>query len=214
MVKDVAVYVELVANAIVIVGALPVFFWLKNRAFERKKKEISDNLAIRSDIKERLREHADGYDRSKPHDIGIRLVHWKNYPWRLEDDGYKQLLYYDTNLDKRLPHGTEFLTNTGILVEERIWFFDYSLYLGKYGIYSVGKSGQKMTGFREVRQKLKLVRTLKYKHIINWDFEEKIEYEPVFYTRYKYTSRQLFEDEFFAQMSSSAFSGHHVSFVL
>ena len=127
------------------------------------------------------------------------MVHWKNYPWRLEDDGYKQLLYYDTNLDKRLPHGTEFLTNTGILVEEHIWFFDCSLYLGKYGIYIVGKSGQKMTGFREVRQKLKLVRTLKYKHIINWDFEEKIEYEPVFYTRYKYTSRQLFEDEFFAQ---------------
>ncbi len=199
MLKEIQDYAELAANLIVIIGAIPFLLWLRRFSFERKKKQIKDNLVIKENIKEKLREHVDGYDRSKPHDIGIRLVHWKNYPWKLEDDGYKQLLYYDTNLDKRLDHGVEFLTNTGILVDEHIWFFDNALYLGKYGTYVVDKSGRKLAGFEEVKQRVKLVKTLQYKHIINWDFEEKIEYEPVFYVRYPYTKRKLFEDDFFAQ---------------
>ncbi|MES2631143.1 MAG: hypothetical protein V4611_04240 [Patescibacteria group bacterium] len=197
--QNIPVYVELLANIIVIIGALPIFFWLRNRSFEKKKKEISDNLAIRKNIKDKLRDHADNYDRRTPHDIGIRLVHWKNYPWKLDDDGYKQNLYYDTNLDKRIDHGTEFLSNTGILVEDDIWVLSRSLYTGKFGTYIIAESGQKFEEFEEVNQKIKIVRTFKYKHIINWDFEEKIEYEPAFYTRYKYTDKKLFEKEFFAQ---------------
>lgn len=190
---------QLLANLVVIVGAVPVFFWLKNRAFEKKKKEIADNLSIRDEIKEKLREHADGYDRREAQNIGIRLVHWKNYPWKLDDDGYKQTLYYDTNLDKRVGHGTEFLGNTGIFVEDHIWYFSKSLYLGKYGIYIIDDSGKKIEGFEEVEQKIKIVDTLKYKYIVNWDFEEKIEYEPVFYMKYKYTNKKLLENQIFAQ---------------
>jgi len=195
-VKTISDYVQLTANAIVILGALPIFIWFKKRSFEKKKKEISDNLSIRKAITDSLREHADGYDRSEPHDIGIRLVHWKNYPWKL-DDGFKQNLYYDINLPKRVSHGVEFLTNTGILLEEHIWFLSKTIYLGKYGTHIIGDTGQKIKGFKEVKQRVKLIHTLKYKHIVNWDFEEKIEYEPVFYVKYKYTKRKLFEDEFF-----------------
>jgi len=199
IINSVSLYIAIIANVIVIIGAVPIFIWLKNLSLERKKKEINDNLNIRKNIQQKLRDHADGYDRSKPHDIGIRLVYWKNYPWKLDDDGYKQLLYYDTNLDKRLNHGTEFLINTGILVDEHIWFFGNSLYLGNFGTFIIDKSGQKIIGFREVKQKIKLVTTLKYKYIINWDFEDKIEYEPVFYIKYKYTKKKLFENQFFAQ---------------
>jgi len=98
-----------------------------------------------------------------------------------------------------LYHGTEFLTNTGILVEEHIWFLNCSLYLGKYSTYIVSKSNQKIPHFTEVKQKIKLVRNLKYKLIVNWDFLEKIEYEPVFYIKEKYMKKKLYEDDFFAQ---------------
>jgi hypothetical protein len=190
---------EFLANTIVIIGAIPVFIWLKNRSFDKRKQEIKDNLSIRKNIQDKLREHADGYDRTVAQSIGIRLVYWKNYPWKLDDDGYKQGLYYDTNLDKRVSHGTEFLTNTGILVEDHIWFLSRSLYLGKYGIYTIAKPGLNLKGFSEVNQKIKIISTLKYKYVINWDFEEKIEYEPVFYTKYKYTNVKLFENQIFAQ---------------
>jgi hypothetical protein len=203
-------YTDIVANLIVIIGAVPVIIWLRNRAFESKKKEIKDNLSVRKSIHDKLVEHANGYDRSKPHDIGIRLVYWKNYPWKLEDDGYKQLLYYDTNMDKVITdRGDEFLTNTGILLDEHIWFFDLSLYLGKYGIYLIDKSNKKIAGFEEITQRIKLVRTLKYKHIINWDFEELIEYEPVFYMRYKYTDKRLYEDDLIAQNYDDVGSENH-----
>lgn len=199
IVNDISIYIKLLADLVVVLGAIPALLWLRKRSFIKKSGEIKDNLLIRKDIKEKLREHADGYDRSEPHDIGIRLVYWKNYPWKLDDDGYKQNLYYNTNLDKRCSHGTEFLTNTGILVEEHIWFFSNSLYLGRYGTYIIAKSNNKIEGFSEVKQKIKLITTLKYKYIVNWDFEEKIEYEPVFYTKYKYTNKRLFESQFFAQ---------------
>jgi hypothetical protein len=193
-------YTTILANAVVILGAIPAMFFVKNYFFEKKKKEIADNLTIRRSITDKLVEHANGYDRSEPHDIGIRLVYWKHYPWKLKNDGYKQILYYNTNTDKRITNrGDEFLTNTGILLEEHIWFFSESLYIGKHGIFIVDKSGKKIAGFQEITQKIKFVNTLRYKHIINWDFEEKIDYEPVFYTRYKYTDKRLFEDELFAQ---------------
>lgn len=193
-------YTTIIANVVVILGAGSALFFAKNYFFEKKKKEIADNLNVRKSITDKLVEHANGYDRSEPHDIAIRLVYWKHYPWKLEDDGYKQILYYNTNTDKRITNrGDEFLTNTGILIEEHIWFYSESLYLGRFGIFIVDKSGKKIAGFREVTQKIKLVNTLRYKHIINWDFEEKIEYEPVIYTRYKYTHNRLFEDELFAQ---------------
>lgn len=193
-------YTTIIANIIVIAGTVPAIIVARKYFFEKKKKEIQDNLAVRKSIRDKLVEHADGYDRSEPHDIGIRLVYWKNYPWKLDDDGYKQLLYYDTNMDKVIKRrGAEFLTNTGILLDEHIWIFSQSLYLGKFGTYIIDESGKKIAGFSEVPQRVKLVRTLRYKHIINWDFEDKIEYEPIFYTRYKYTSKKLYEDELFAQ---------------
>lgn len=188
-----------IASLVVIAGAGPIFFWLKNHSFEKKRKEIRENLVMRDDIRDKLRNHADGYDRSTPRDMGIRLVYWKNYPWNLDDDGYKQILYYNTNLNKKLSHDTEFLNNIGILVEEHIWYVNKSLYLGKFGTYIIDRSGQNIAGFLEIKQKVKLVKTLRYKYIINWDFEEKIGYEPIFYTKYTYTNQKLYDEDFLVQ---------------
>ena len=188
--------IEILKDIAFVISIFPIVIVVRKYLFNKKKEEIANNLKIRKEIQKKLLEYANGYDRSTPHPIGIRLVHWKNYPWKLEDDGYKQILYYDVDMDKFCQPQANFLSNTGILIESALWHFSKSVYLGKYDIYIIDKKGKKIRGFQEIEQDTKLVHTLKYKHIINWDFEEKIEYEPVFYTRYKYSNKKLFENDF------------------
>lgn len=188
--------IDIIQDIVFIIGIFPIIVFVKNYLFNKKKEEIAGNLQIRKDIKEKLLEHANEYDRSSPKSVGIRLVHWKNYPWKLNNDGYKQILYYDVNMDKICHPRENFLSNTGILIEEDLGWFGKTVYKGKYGVYFIAKKDKIFRGFEEIKQDIKLVYTLKYKHIINWDFEEKIEYEPVFYTRYKYNNQKLYENEF------------------
>lgn len=192
-------YIDIIKDIVFIIGVLSAFFAAKNYFFNKKKEEIANNLQIRKDIKEKLLEFVNGYDRSTPRSIGIRLVSWKNYPWKLDNDGYKQILYYDVNMDKICHPGANFLSNTGIILEEDLWRSANTVYIGKNEIYIIDKKNKKIRGFDEIKQDLKIVKTLKYKHIVNFDFEEKIEYEPVFYTRYKYNKQKLYENDFFIE---------------
>ena len=189
-------YIGLIKDFVFVIGIFPVVIFVKNYLFNKKKDEIAHNLKIRKDIQEKLLKHADNYDRSKPCSIGIRLIYWKNYPYKLDNDGYNHILYYDVNMDEVCYPGANFLSNIGILIEDELITFNETVYKGKYGIYIIDKRGKKIKGFKEIKQEVKLVYTLKYKHIINWDFEEKIEYEPVFYTRYKFPNNKLYQDEF------------------
>jgi len=39
LLKEMSIYANLIANMIVIIGAIPIFFWLKNRSFEKRQKK-------------------------------------------------------------------------------------------------------------------------------------------------------------------------------
>lgn len=205
--KDIFKYIEIIttifANMVVIIG---VTFGIKSFKFNKIKLEISENLKIKQKIRNDLMEHVNQYNGTNYFNIGLRIVQYRSYPFPLIDDGYKLILYKN----KSLYLEEEFLTKTGILVEETIGSGinnNFSLYLdsGNHGMFIIDESNKIIKGFYEVSGKIKFVRTLKYKNIVNWDFNanSKIEYEPVIYTRYKYNNKKLYEKEIKLQIRNN-----------
>ena len=172
--------INLVKDLIFFAGAYKIFAYLKNKKFQDSCREINENLKFREKIEPQLEEFIRD---SEIKDISIRFVHWQNYPRKLSDDGYKLLLRINYDNDKPW-YG--WISNTGINFEQPLKFFSKSVYLDKNDIFFIADKDQKFKNFKEIR--CTFILHLPFKNIINFDFKERIEYEPVFYTRYFYTN--------------------------
>lgn len=182
-IKDVVFF----TGAYYLIKAAWLFFrYVKNRRYKEKSKEIDHNINFRERLEPLLNEYI--FDAAKgTMDISIRFVHWKNYPRQLEQDGYKFLLRinYIGNGAKEMPH-YGWLDNTGVNFENPIWFYSNSLYVDKDGWFFIGEEGKEHKGFTEISDSV-LVLHLPFSNIINYDFREKIDYEPVFYIKYEHS---------------------------
>lgn len=158
-----------------------------NWNFSRQVKLIENNLKFRERVELPLQQYIIENYKNGIKDIGIRFVYWKNYLNHIdvEDDGFKHFLRVEYNDGVLID--SSWLDNKGIFFQEHLWFYSRSVYEGKRGIFFFAPSGQNYYGFTEHRNCI-LIRHLPFANIINFDFKEVIEYEPVFYIKYKYTN--------------------------
>lgn len=182
-------WLEFVSYIIVSLGAIKVIFYIYGLRFERKTNNIERDLKIRASLEEKLEKYIIGEHKSGRKDIAIRLVHWKNYPWKLDNDGYPRCLaidYYHGDLQ------CGWIDKTGINVQEPVWLFSASIYVEKNGIFFVAPQGNRYNGFQELSDKC-LRMHIPFSNIINFDFNKFVEYEPVFYIRCDYRLRKLYD---------------------
>lgn len=185
-------WIELIKDAVFLSGAFALFRWL----WKRRLNETSDQIRKNLEFRERIEPHLDKYVRDKASndvkDIGIRFIHWKNYPWNVSDDAYKFCLR--VNYFESKPH-FGWIDNTGISFEEPLWWFESSVYEGEKGIFFIDRKGLKIKGFEEYSDAVILTK-LPFAHIVDFDFKEYVEYEPIFYIRYPYNKwKKLYEDD-------------------
>jgi len=83
-----------------------------------------------------------------------------------------------------MPSG--WINKTGLNFQENIWFTGKSIYVDKDGIFFFAPKGETYDNFEELADKC-LIQHMPFSSIINYDFKEYIEYEPVFYIKYHYT---------------------------
>ncbi|MDD3183583.1 MAG: hypothetical protein PHD48_12400 [Alphaproteobacteria bacterium] len=159
------------------------FRHLATKEIALKTEQIKKNLRFREFLDSKLKEYVYEKHKNGVKDIAVRFVHWKNYPWNLENDGYKHLLFIRRMDERVLPSG--WIDNTGVLIEEPVWWFSKSIYCDERGIFFIGDKNKLYPNFHEMKD-CRLILHLPFSNIIDFDFEELIEYEPVFYIKHAY----------------------------
>ena len=98
-------WIDLAKDIVFFSGAIVAFKYLKNKNFLDVTQKIKTNLHFRSRIEDDLNNYV--YDRYKngKKDIAIRFVYWKNYPWKLDYDGFSHFLFCRSFDNKSLPFG-------------------------------------------------------------------------------------------------------------
>lgn len=186
------VFIKIIHEIIFFVGAfgiLKIFTFLRDRDFLLKTEEIEKNLKFRERVEKNLEEYVLESNKNGIKDIGIRFIYWKNYPNKISDDGFKHNLRI--NYDNGFISNSSWINSTGIFFQEHIWFLSQSIYLDKDGIFFIENENQHYKGFREFKNKC-LVTHLPFTNIVNFDFKEYLEYEPIFYTKYPHNNLELY----------------------
>lgn len=183
-------WIDLIQDLVFFLGVIPFFIaifkfikFLKARDFLATSEKIETNLRFRERIEPKLESYVLEKNRNGIKDIGVRFIYWKNYPSQISNDAYKHLLrieYYDSNI-----LGASWINNTGIYFQEHLWYSKTSAYVDQNGIFFFAPSGGTYKYFTEHENKC-LVIHLPFANIVNFDFEEKIQYEPIFYTKVPY----------------------------
>lgn len=197
-------YIDLVKDVIFAIGVIATFYgyfkflkFLTNRRILNKRQEMENDAKLYSEIHNKLKDHVESYGATLKNlrDIGIRLLYMKNYPYNLNDDGFKFLLYYYFLTENHKPSG--YISGKGIYVLEHIWYWGDAIYYNsKNGKWFMGKKGLAARNYEELKYKL-LVKRIPYNNILGYDFDSDWadNGEPVFYTKYKYTNWKLYADE-------------------
>jgi hypothetical protein len=188
LIKDFA----FLAGAIAVLrGAYLFFQYIKNRGYTEKAEEIDKNINFRERLEPVLNDYI--FEKAKgTKDISIRFVNWKNYPWNLDEDGFKFLLRI--NYLEETPH-YGWIDNTGVYFEEPVWWLSNSIYIDKNGIFFIDQKDKTHKGFTEIDDAV-LRLHMPFSNIVNYDFRERIEYEPVFYIKHQYLDwKKLYNDK-------------------
>lgn len=188
--KENKTLINFIKDAVYFLGAFTLIKYLWNRNYLRKTGQIESNLQFRGRIEVALDDYVIEKNKNRIKDIGVRFVHWKNYSRSLQSDGFKHLLKVEYHHDQLLL--SSWIDNTGIYFQEHLWFTSSSVYIDANDIFFFGPGDQNHKGFTEHKNK-RLIVHLPFTNIVNFDFREYIEYEPVFYIKYPYTSyRKLY----------------------
>jgi hypothetical protein len=183
-------WIDLIKDIVFFFGAVTLVKYLWNKKFKDQSQNIENDLAKRKSIEDQLNKYV--YEKYKNKvGIGIRFIYWKNYPNKLNNDAFPYELFIYPRESNVLPSG--YINNTGISFVERLWCFSQSAYVDKNGFFFFDSKNQKIKGFKEF-QNSELVRQIPFNHIVNFDFREFIEYEPLFYTKYQYNNWKLYDD--------------------
>lgn len=194
--KDVLFAVGLIAT---FYGYFKFLKFLTQRGALNKRQEMENDTKMYNEVQGKLKDFVDSYkDASSENrrDIGIRLLYIKNYPYKLENDGYSQMLYY--YFMSEYHHASGYVSTTGLYVMEYLGHFNDAIYLNpKNGKWFIDKEGQKFRKYKQLKHK-QLVRRIPFANILGYDFNSDWadKGEPVFYTKYKYYKWKLYADDF------------------
>lgn len=118
--KDYADFIKDITFAIGVIATFYGYFkflnFLAQRGVLNKRQEMENDAKLYGEIHDKLKEHVDSYRASKKNmrDIGIRLLFIKNYPYKLDKDGYSHMLYYYFLSENH--QATGYISSTGINV--------------------------------------------------------------------------------------------------
>ncbi|MDD4952259.1 MAG: hypothetical protein PHV85_06915 [Desulfovibrionaceae bacterium] len=181
-------WIDLIQDAAFFLGVISFFIaifkfikFLKARDFLARTEEIESNLRFRERIEPMLKGYVLENHKNGIKDIGVRFIHWKNYPSQISNDKYLLRIEY---LDQHILDAS-WINNTGIYFREDLWFLNTSVYVDREDVFFFAPSDKLYKGFTEHKNKC-LVIHLPFTNIVKFDFEEKIEYEPIFYTKVSY----------------------------
>lgn len=192
-------HIQVILNLILLLTSILALFSLGSfivSLFSRKFNSVAEKIKKNLELREKLEIQLSDYIRDNfpgTGDVGIRFIYWKNYPWNIDQDAYKFLLHIN---DRTSPPFYGWIDNTGVSFEEHIWFYGKSVYVDERGIYFISKVGENNKGFVEYRN-ARIIKKIPFDNIVNFDFRERVEYEPIFYTRYKYDNKRIWDDEIF-----------------
>lgn len=197
-------YIELFKDVVFVFGVIATFYgyfkllkFFARRKTLNKKQEMENDLRLYNEIHKKLKEHVDDYD-AKPgklRDIGIRLLHIKNYPYNLKKDGYGHMLYYYFMSEHHKATG--YISGKGLYVLEHLWFIGQAIYYNsKNEKWFIDEKGKKFKNYKQLPHK-ELVKRVPFSNIYGYDFNSDWadKGEPVFYTKYKYDRWKLFADD-------------------
>ncbi|QQG35585.1 MAG: hypothetical protein HYS17_08640 [Micavibrio aeruginosavorus] len=192
-------WIDLAQDTVFSLGVIPFFIalfkfikFLKARDFLTTTEKIESNLRFREYLEPKLESYVLEKYKNGIKDIGVRFIYWKNYPSQISNDAYKHLLrieYHDQHI-----LGASWINNTGIYFQEHLWFSNTSVYVDRDGVFFFAPSGGAYKHFTEHKNRC-LVIHLPFTNVVNFDFEEKIEYEPIFYIKVPYYNfKDLYSD--------------------
>ncbi len=162
-----------------------------------KRQEMENDAKLYGDIHDKLKVHVDSYGASKKNmrDIGVRLLFIKNYPYKLDKDGFNHMLYYYFLSENH--HATGYISSTGINVMDYIWFWGSSIYYNPDNEkWFMADKGLTFRHYKELKAK-QLVKRIPFANIYGYDFNSDWadKGEPVFYIKYKYYKWKLFAED-------------------
>jgi hypothetical protein len=194
LLKDIVFAVGLVAT---IYGYFKFLKFLTRRGVLNKRQQMENDANMYSEIHDKLKEYVDSYGatQEKRRDIGIRLLYIKNYPYNLDDDGFRQELYYYFMSDYHKAGG--YISGKGLYVMNYFKFMGNSIYYNqKNKKWFIEDKGKSFKHFIELKQE-QLVMRIPFENIYGFDFNSDWaeKGEPVFYTKYKYYKWKLFANE-------------------
>ena len=190
--------IEMLKDVGVIVGVWRFIKYVAHKRMNDKWSEMRNDLATYKEMGDKLKKYVDGLgatDQSRLHDIYVCLMYIGNYPYDINDDGYRLNLFYrlpkSQHCGKYIP--LDYISGKGLYV--------YSL----SNIYCNQKNGRWFCGSHSGRmckgyEKLDdyfLVMRIPFTNILGYDFDSDISVngEPVVYTRYRSSCLRLYADD-------------------
>lgn len=192
--KDVIFAIAIVAT---FYGYFKFLKFLTRRKVLNKRQEMENDAKLFNEIHKKLKEYVDSYEASQNElrDIGVRLLFIKNYPYKLDADGFRQELYYYFMSEHHKANG--YISGKGLYVMDYLWFLGNSIYYNpKNKKWFIDEKGHSYRKYKELRHK-QLVKRIPFANIYGYDFNSDWadKGEPVFYTKYKYYKWKLFADD-------------------
>jgi hypothetical protein len=196
--------IDFVKDIIFAIGVIATFYgyfkvlrFLTQRKMLNKRQEMENDSKLYAEVHDKLKEYVQDFGMTTKNlrDVGIRLLYMKNYPYNLENDGFRFMLYYYFITEHHQPSG--YISGKGLYVMEPLWFWSEAVYCNpKNGKWFTGKKSQSFRGYHELKYK-QLVKRIPFANILGYDFESDWadKGEPVFYTKYPYTDWKLYADD-------------------
>lgn len=197
-------YIDLAKDVVFVFGAVVTFVgfyqfikFLVQRKSLNKRQEMDNDARLYEELHDKLKDYVESYG-VKPNelrDIGIRLLYIKNYPYNLDNDGFRQELYYYFFTQNHNPSG--YISGKGLYVVDFIHHFSDSIYYNsKNGKWFVDKENQTFRKYDELNLR-HIIKRIPFANVLGYDFNSDWadKGEPVFYTKYKYTDWRLFADD-------------------
>ncbi len=196
--------INFVKDVIFAIGVLATFYgyikflkFLTQRKMLNKRQEMENDAKLYYEVHDKLKEYVEDFGATPTNlrDIGIRLLYIKNYPYNLDNDGFRFMLYYYFMTERHKPSG--YISGKGLYVLDYIRYFSSSFYVNpKNGKWFIDKQGRSFKKYRELTHE-QLLKRIPFENIFGYDFNSdwSDKGEPVFYTKYKYTDWKLFADD-------------------
>jgi hypothetical protein len=207
-VKDVLFAIGLIAT---FYGYIKFLAFLTQRGTLNKRQEMENDAKTYKEINDKLEQYVESFKAtpSNMRGIGIRLLYIKNYPYNLDDDGFRQTLYYYFMSEYHKPSG--YISSTGLYVMEDLWYVGSCIYYNpKNEKWFIDDKDLRFKNYHALKHK-QLMKRIPFANILGYDFDAdwSDKEEPVFYTKYKYYKWKLFADGLVAVTFDEEFSLAH-----